>query len=275
MTHNGDKNAMAQLILPIFAKASTVSVLEQALATGVLKDIDRICWVYIIDDGTLAYVDPDKQVYKIMGANKKLVNQLNSLPPVSEGDKEVLYVVDDIVYTFNGEEYKPTFYEVKIEVDALKTQVERIDTRLDIAETNIATQQETLANLGVSINAVQAELSNKADKDDVYTKNTIDTLLSLKADSDSVYSRTYLDNAFATKADADEVYSKSEVNAALNDKADKTDTYTKDEIDSKTTVVIPGTVEPITITEYVNHSASEAVQNANDYTDEQIKIHFV
>ena len=266
---------MAQLILPIFAKASTVSVLEQALATGVLKDIDRICWVYIIDDGTLAYVDPDKQVYKIMGANKKLVNQLNSLPPVSEGDKEVLYVVDDIVYTFNGEEYKPTFYEVKIEVDALKTQVERIDTRLDIAETNIATQQETLANLGVSINAVQAELSNKADKDDVYTKNATDTLLSLKADSDSVYSRTYLDNAFATKADADEVYSKSEVNAALNDKADKADTYTKDEIDSKTTVVIPGTAEPITITEYVNQSASEAVQNANDYTDEQIKIHFV
>lgn len=265
---------MAQLILPIFAKASTVSVLEQSLTEGVLKDIDRICWVYISDDGTLAYVDPDKNIFKIKGDNKVVVRRLNELPSVADGDSEVLYIVNDVVYTFDGTAYKPSFYNVQIEIDALKTQVESIDTRLDIAENNIFTMQETLTNLGVTINAIQAELSNKADKNDIYTKEDVNTLLATKADSEDVYGRSYIDNALANKADADLVYDKQEIDTALNLKADKSNIYTKEEIDGMVNVeTSSGDVIPIT--EYVNQSTTDAVQSANDYTDQQIQIHFV
>lgn len=265
---------MATVKMPIFAKASNVSVLEQALIDGVLMDIDRICWAYISDDGTLAYVDPNKNIYKIKGDNKVVVQRMNSLPPISEGDVEVLYIVDDVVYTFNGTEYKPSFYNVQIEVDTLKTQVESIDTRLDIAENNIFTMQETLTNLGVTINAIQAELSNKADKNDIYTKEDVNTLLATKADSEDVYGRSYIDNALANKADADSVYDKQEINTALNLKADKSNIYTKEEIDGMVNVeTSSGDVIPIT--EYVNQSTTDAVQSANDYTDQQIQIHFV
>lgn len=265
---------MAQLILPIFAKASTVSVLEQALTDGALKDIDRICWVYIVDDGTLAYVDPDKNVYKIKGDNKVVVRKLNELPSVSDGDSEVLYIVDDVVYTFDGREYKPSFYNIQIELDALKNQVDSIDTRLDIAEMNINTIQETLSNLGVTINAISAELSNKADSNDVYTKETINILLATKADSEDVYGRSYIDNALASKADSDAVYDKQEVNNALNLKADKSNTYTKEEIDGMVNVEISAD-ETIPIAEYVNQSTTSAIHSANDYTDQQIQIHFI
>lgn len=265
---------MATIKIPIFAKASNISVLEQALTDGVLMDIDRICWAYISDDGTLAYVDPDKNIYKIKGDNKVVVRNLNALPSVSEGDTEVLYVVNDIVYTFNGEEYKPSFYNIQLEVDSLNNQVKSIDTRLDIAEINIMTMQETMNNLGVSIDAIQAELSNKADNNNVYSKETINTLLATKADSEDVYGRTYIDNALANKVDSDSVYDKQEINNALNLKADKSTTYTKEEIDRMVNVET-SSGDTVTITEYVNQSTTGAVQSANDYTDQQIQIHFV
>lgn len=265
---------MAQLRLPIFAKASNVSVLEQALNGGVLQDIDRICWTFIVEEGILVYVDPDKQIHRIKGDNKVVVQKVDALPSVADGDTEVLYVLDDVVYTFNGTEFKPSFYEVKIELDALKTQVESIDTRLDITEGNVASLQETLANLGVTVNAVQAELTNKADKSDVYTKDNVDTLLATKADSADVYGRDYIDNALSGKADADEVYSKTEIDTALAKKADKEQVYTKSEVDAMVNVDIPGG-ETITITQYVAQSSENAVQSANDYTDQAIALHFV
>ena len=264
---------MAQLILPIFARASTLSVLEQALTDGVFKDIDRICWCYIIDTGTLAYVDPNKQIHQIVGDNKVVVKRLSSLPPTSEGDSEVLYIVDDVVYTFDGTQYKPSFYEVKIEIDALKTQVEGIDTRLEIAEGNISSMGETLRNLGTSVDAVAAALADKADKDDVYTKTQTNDLLAEKADLDDVYSRSYIDTALNSKADSNSVYTKQEINTALNDKADKSNTYTKNEVD--TMVNVETTSGSIPMAEYVDISTSTAVQNANDYTDQQLQLHFV
>lgn len=265
---------MAQLSLPIFAKASTVSVLEQALTDGALKDIDRICWVYIVDDGTLAYVDPSKNIYKIKGDNKVVVQKLDELPSTSNGDSDVLYIVNDVVYTFNGTEYRPSFYNIQIEVDALRTQVESIDTRLDIAESNIVSVQEILTNLGVTVNAVQAELSNKADIDDVYSKETINTLLATKADTEDVYGRSYIDNALASKADSDDVYSKQEVDNGLNLKADRSNTYTKEEIDGMVNVET-ATGETIPLSEYVNQSLAETIQNANDYTNQQMQISFI
>lgn len=265
---------MATIKIPVFCRASNISVLEQALTEGVLVDIDRICWAYISDDGTLAYVDPNKNIHKIKGDNKVVVQKVDALPSVADGDTEVLYVLDDVVYTFNGTEFKPSFYEVKIELDALKTQVESIDTRLDITEGNVASLQETLANLGVTVNAVQAELTNKADKSDVYTKDNVDTLLATKADSADVYGRDYIDNALSGKADADEVYSKTEIDTALAEKADKEQVYTKSEVDAMVNVDIPGG-ETITVVQYVNQSAENAVEESKRYTDEAIQIHFV
>lgn len=272
---------MPQLVLPIFARASTVSVLERSLTEGVLKDIDRICWCYIVDDGTLAYVDTSKNIHKIVGFNKKDVIRANTLPSVAEGDTATLYIVDNVVYTFDGTQYKPSFYEVKIELDTLSSQVDGIDNRLEIAESNIQSVRQTLIDLGVSVSSVQAELSNKANTNDVYNKTAVDDMLAEKANSEDVYNKSEIDTAFATvndtlatKADADSVYDKTEIDTALNLKADKADTYTKEEVDEKTHVEIPGG-SSVSMVEYVDLSAQEAVQNANDYTDQQLAILFI
>ena len=80
-----------------------------------------------------------------------------------------------------------------------------------------------------SIFATQADLADKADVSDVYTKTQADLLLADKADVDDVYSKTAADNLLADKADADDVYSKT---AADEQFAAADDVYTKAEVDA-------------------------------------------
>lgn len=261
--------------VPIFARASTLEVLEYALnnESGILYDLDRICYVYMIDSGELCYVDAEKNIYPIIGANKPLVLKVDALPPADEADEEVLYIYNNIVYIWTGTEYRPSFYEVAIQLDNLTAQLNNLENRVLINENNI---EDILSRLGVAegnISQMANEIQNKANISDVYTKAQADVLLDQKADSDDVYGRNYIDNALSNKADANEVYSKDEMDTALNGKADKSNTYTKDEVDALTHVEISG--EPITITEYVNMSTEEAVQDAHDYTDQQLELRFV
>lgn len=102
---------MAKLKTPYFCRGSQKN-LEYALTEGIFKDLDRALWCYITSGdnaGELLLVDRDKNINPIVGHNKQQVIRCEVLPDVSEGDDEALYIVGDVVYTFNGTEYVPFF----------------------------------------------------------------------------------------------------------------------------------------------------------------------
>ena len=80
-------------------------------------------------------------------------------------------------------------------------------------------------------NNFDTDISDKADKTDVYTKSQIDTKLSDKADKSNTYTKSQVDNLI-DNIDLDDYYNKSQIDTKLSDKADKTDTYTKTQVDN-------------------------------------------
>ena len=76
------------------------------------------------------------------------------------------------------------------------------------------------------------DISGKADKNTVYTKEESDNLLNNKADKVDVYTKEESDNLLNNKADIEDSYTKDEVNRKVNEKADITSVYTKTETDT-------------------------------------------
>ena len=89
--------------------------------------------------------------------------------------------------------------------------------------TNIPTSElpdvYTKDEIDAQQNAQDAEIANKANTSDVYTKEATDTLLDSKANVGDSY----------TKA---ETYNTTEIDGKLSQKADKDNTYTKEEVDN-------------------------------------------
>ena len=87
---------------------------------------------------------------------------------------------------------------------------------------------------------VDTALSGKADADDTYTKQEVNTALESKADLQDLTSLAegvawdlnVLSGEIAQKANANDVYSKQQVDTSLSGKADKNDTYTKSQVDT-------------------------------------------
>ena len=67
--------------------------------------------------------------------------------------------------------------------------------------------------------SIMEDLDDKADKDEVYTKDEVDDLLDEKADADDVYTKEETDDLLDEKADADDVYTKTETDTLLLGKA--------------------------------------------------------
>ena len=133
---------------------------------------------------------------------------------------------DDIIVSNNDD--MDNGNDISMEVQAA------LDDKANISLDNIND-----AGISVIRDAVADDLSLKADKDSVYTKDETDGLLDAKADL------TYVNSALDLKADKDSVYSKSEtddllgtkadityVDEGLDAKADKSAVYTKEETDS-------------------------------------------
>ena len=154
------------LKLPLFTMGTLENIQKQLSNDGYFDDMSTIMYAYIKDTEQLAFIHPsDKKIHLIVGNNKKLVQRLNSLPSVQDGDSEVLYICNNIVYMFDGEEYIPTYRE--------------LESRLD---------------------DIEAELSQKADKattiegygiEDAYTSEQVNTIV----DSAKEDAMRYTDNA--------------------------------------------------------------------------------
>ena len=143
---------MAMLKLPIFAMGTTDEINASIAEGGYLYDKTAIMYVYNTDTGMLAFIHPlEKVVHYIVGNNKTHVLRLDTLPPVSEGDTEVLYIVNDIVYTFNGTEYLPTYKELS---DVVSGKADKATTLEGYGITDADTSEEVNKKISDALGAI-------------------------------------------------------------------------------------------------------------------------
>jgi len=127
----------------------------------------------------------------------------------------------------------------ELELYALKADVynkTQIDSKVSDINTSIGSEESS--RIGADEN-LQAQINQKANSADVYTKTAVDTLLNNKADKSTTYTKTEVDSALASKANSadvygkNEVYTKSETDAAINAHTpDLSNYYTKSQTDT-------------------------------------------
>ena len=87
-------------------------------------------YVYIRDEKKLGFVDKDGSLNLIIGDNEPQIVKLEVLPDVSEGKEDVLYIVGEIAYLFNGEAFKPINSMDSSELEALTERVSALETAI-------------------------------------------------------------------------------------------------------------------------------------------------
>lgn len=115
--------------LPQFA-AGEFHKIQAAIDVGVLK---YPAWVYVRDKTMMAFIDQDLSINLIEGNNKSVIN-VTELPDISEAKIDTLYILDGIVYTFNGSEFKPMYKDVTSELEQIKEQIEVLTGRVTTLE---------------------------------------------------------------------------------------------------------------------------------------------
>ena len=259
-----------ELQTPLFAKSSTYSVLEKAVAEGKLSTTQRAVYCFIEDTGKLYRVDADKTIKPIVGENASQVERVDTLPPVAAGNTSSLYILGNVVYTFDGEAYYPTYQAITEAIDTLTETVIGFDEDITRLKSDVSNLEQTKANADsvYSKGEVDTLLTDKADVDSVYSKGETDTLLNAKADADSVYTKSEADILLAEKASAVSVYTKDETDVLLDAKADSDTVYTKTEVDDMMGGIVDPSGQTVTVQEYVDNAAADAKQ----YTDDAIAL---
>lgn len=115
--------------LPQFA-AGELHKIQSAIDVGVLK---YPAWVYVRDKTMMAFIDQDLSINLIEGNNKSVIN-VTELPDISEAKTDTLYILDGIVYTFNGSEFTPMYKDVTAELEQIKEQIEALTGRVTTLE---------------------------------------------------------------------------------------------------------------------------------------------
>lgn len=116
--------------MPTFA-AGEFHKIQAAIDVGVLK---YPSYVFIRDECKLAFIDKDLSINRIKGDNENQVINVTELPDVSEAKIDTLYILDGIVYTFNGSEFKPMYKDVTAELEQIKEQIEALTGRITTLE---------------------------------------------------------------------------------------------------------------------------------------------
>lgn len=116
--------------LPTFAAGDYVKI-QAAIDIGVLK---YPSYVFIRDECKLAFIDQDLSINRIKGDNDKSVISVDELPDISEASKDILYILDGIVYTFDGTDFNPMYKDVTSELEQIKEQIEALTGRVTTLE---------------------------------------------------------------------------------------------------------------------------------------------
>ena len=116
--------------LPTFAAGEFYKI-QAAIDVGLLT---YPSYVYIRDERKLAFIDQDLSINRIIGDNEEQVVKVESLPSVEEAKENALYILNGIVYTFNGTDFTPQYKDVSSDIEQLKIDLKNLTDRVDILE---------------------------------------------------------------------------------------------------------------------------------------------
>ena len=127
--------------IPYFAKGKAES-LDKALQGGKFDDLDKALFYFATDTKQWVLVDVDKSIHVITGYNGQpsppgtdgSVKRVEVLPSILEGDINTLYILGDVVYSFNGSSYVPTFKEAEKEIGTLPPGTSVVECVNDVRE---------------------------------------------------------------------------------------------------------------------------------------------
>lgn len=117
------------MALPKFAAGEYYKI-QSAVDSGILT---YPSWVYVRDKTMMAFIDQDSSINLIEG-NEKQVVKVDVLPSVDDAKEDVLYILEGIVYTFNGVEFIPMYKDVTEELEQIKADIEALTGRVTTLE---------------------------------------------------------------------------------------------------------------------------------------------
>lgn len=132
--------------IPYFSKGTAAS-LQYALSEGVFSHLDKALFYFATDTEQWILVEPDKTVHTINGADSSGsgggVERVVALPPKENAKVDTLYILGDVVYTFDGIDYYPTYWAIERDLPPETTIVEYIQMAKEeaIATANLNTEQ--------------------------------------------------------------------------------------------------------------------------------------
>ena len=150
-----------------FFAANTIEKVTAAIAS---KKVQYPAYVFIRNEdsttGRLAFVDQNNVVKYIVGEDaKKQVVNVETLPAV--GDVEVLYIMNGIVYVYDGKEYKPTYKDHSEELSTLAGRITALETssadvvsKVTSLETNFGSIESQIETIKTSNNEIAAEITS-------------------------------------------------------------------------------------------------------------------
>lgn len=144
---------------------------SKVLAAIKASKVQYPAYVFVRDDvesktGRLAFVDQNNVLRYIRGENKQYVVKVDVLPEVEKGDVEVLYILNGIVYTFDGTEYRPMYKDNTEKLEALTERIESLESADTLMSEKIANLEAENATMAEQI----AELEDKIETLDVEEK---------------------------------------------------------------------------------------------------------
>lgn len=121
---------MAQF--PVFA-AGTYDKILPNIEKGILT---YPSYIYIRDKKTYAFVDEDLSINEIVGNNPELVISVEELPSIEEANSKAIYIYNNILYTFDGTNFKPMYQDVS-------SDLEKINSDLEVLSGKVTTLEES------------------------------------------------------------------------------------------------------------------------------------
>ena len=291
---------MAQHMIknPFFARASTYEVMAKAFKEGgVFENLDRIAYIYVLDTGILYHVSMDKVIRPVVGDNPEYVQRLDELPPTAEADEGLLYVVDNVVYSFYNGEYHPTYeaivgrlddletgfaeltadYEqfktdVEGEISSFKTEIEgemdslktEVEGEMDSLKTEVEGEMSSLrTDLEGEMSSLRTDLESEIDTFETTVNNEVTSLSNSVINLDGEVTTLQGNVASLTTGMASLDRSVTALGRQIQGKADKATTLSgygiTDAYTKSETKALLGNTGGETVTEYVNNTVSDAM----------------
>jgi hypothetical protein len=131
--------------------------IESKVLAAIGDKVQYPAYVFVRDEedsktGRLAFVDQNNMLKYIRGENKQQVVKVDELPDIAESDVEVLYIMNGIVYVFDGTEYKPMYKDHTTELKVL-------DERITLLETNSKELEEADKALAEQIKSLEEQFN--------------------------------------------------------------------------------------------------------------------